>query len=109
MIECYVEVGAVFSLGFKVEDGYFVQELLYAIGGCNIVLTRSLYRLDYLGTAFPHGIHLRNKLRRVLKITKNDWIAALCVAGLIGLIVLEGWATPLAVEAAKGLLLEYLK
>ena len=41
-----------------------------------------------------HGGENRTRLR-VLKITKNDWIAAAAVAVLIGLIVLEGWAVPL--------------
>ena len=41
-----------------------------------------------------HGGENRTRLR-VLKIPKNDWIAAAAVAVLIGLIVLEGWAVPL--------------
>ena len=49
-----------------------------------------------------HGGENRTRLR-VLKITKNDWIAALAVAVLIGLIVLEGWAVPAVTALLKGL------
>ena len=49
-----------------------------------------------------HGGENRTRLR-VLKITRNDWIAALAVAVLIGLIVLEGWAVPAVTALLKGL------
>ncbi len=48
-----------------------------------------------------HGGEHRTRLR-VLKITKNDWIAAGAVAALIALIVLEGRVTPLLIAAVKG-------
>ena len=50
-----------------------------------------------------HGGENRTRLR-VLKITKNDWIAAAAVAALIGIIVLEGWAVPAVTAAVKGLI-----
>ncbi|MBQ8200762.1 MAG: energy-coupling factor transporter transmembrane protein EcfT [Clostridia bacterium] len=50
-----------------------------------------------------HGGEHRTRLR-VLKITKNDYLAAACVALLIGLIVLEGWAVPAVLAAVKGLM-----
>ncbi len=50
-----------------------------------------------------HGGENRTRLR-VLKITKNDWIAAAAVAGLIAVIVLEGWAVPALTAAVKGLI-----
>ncbi|MBR6030278.1 MAG: energy-coupling factor transporter transmembrane protein EcfT [Clostridia bacterium] len=40
-----------------------------------------------------HGGEGRTRLR-VLKVTRNDWIACLCVAGLIALIVAEGLLIP---------------
>ncbi len=48
-----------------------------------------------------HGGEHRTRLR-VLKITKNDWIAAGAVAALIVLIVLEGIAVPALLTAVKG-------
>ena len=50
-----------------------------------------------------HGGENRTRLR-VLKITKNDWIAAAAMAVLIGLIVLEGWAVPAVTALLKGLI-----
>ena len=50
-----------------------------------------------------HGGENRTRLR-VLKITKNDWIAAAATFGLIGLIVLEGRLVPDVVELVKPLL-----
>ena len=50
-----------------------------------------------------HGGENRTRLR-VLKITRNDWIAAAAVAALIALIVLEGWAVPAVTAAVKGLM-----
>ena len=50
-----------------------------------------------------HGGENRTRLR-VLRITRNDWIAAACVAALIALIVLEGWAVPAVTAAVKGLI-----
>ncbi|MBE5796020.1 MAG: energy-coupling factor transporter transmembrane protein EcfT [Clostridiales bacterium] len=50
-----------------------------------------------------HGGENRTRLR-VLRITRNDWIAAACVAALIALIVLEGWAVPVVTAAVKGLI-----
>ncbi|MGN0794414.1 MAG: energy-coupling factor transporter transmembrane component T family protein [Aristaeellaceae bacterium] len=50
-----------------------------------------------------HGGENRTRLR-VLKITRNDWIAAAVMAALIGVIVLEGWAVPAVTAAVKGLI-----
>ncbi len=51
-----------------------------------------------------HGGENRTRLR-VLKITKNDWIAAVGVAGLIVLILLESHVTLPIWNAIKGLVL----
>ncbi len=50
-----------------------------------------------------HGGEHRTRLR-VLKVTKNDWIAAAAMAGLILLIVAEGAAMAALVAAVKGML-----
>ena len=49
-----------------------------------------------------HGGENRTRLR-VLKITKNDWLAGAAVCGLIALIVLEGYVTLPIWAAVKGL------
>ncbi len=51
-----------------------------------------------------HGGENRTRLR-VLKITKNDWIAAAGMAGLILLIIAESYATLPLWSAIKGLML----
>ena len=49
-----------------------------------------------------HGGENRTRLR-VLKITRNDWLAGAAVCGLIALIVLEGYVTLPIWAAVKGL------
>ena len=49
-----------------------------------------------------HGGENRTRLR-VLKVTKNDWLAVLGVAVLIALILTEGFVTPPIWAAVKGL------
>lgn len=49
-----------------------------------------------------HGGENRTRLR-VLKVTKNDWLAALAVAALIALILTEGYVTLPIWAAVKGL------
>ena len=50
-----------------------------------------------------HGGENRTRLR-VLKITRNDWIAAAATAALIALILADGWVMPILTAAVKGLM-----
>ena len=46
-IEGHVEVGAVFGLGFEVEDGHLVEKFLHPIGRCHVHLLALLHGIQH--------------------------------------------------------------